>query len=72
MPAPPALIENAIRSAAAFDGSADDAALILKSGLSALGGRENLTADEDRQRAAEAATGQRPKDRCRRWTAAGG
>jgi transitional endoplasmic reticulum ATPase len=44
MPAPPALIENAIQSAAAFDGSADDAALILKSGLRALGGREKAAA----------------------------
>jgi len=44
MPGPPALIENAIRSAAAFDGSPDDAALILKSGLRALGGREKAKA----------------------------
>jgi transitional endoplasmic reticulum ATPase len=44
MPAPPALIENALRSAAAFDGSADEAALILRSGLRALGGREKAKA----------------------------
>jgi transitional endoplasmic reticulum ATPase len=44
MPAPPALIENAIRSAATFNGSADDATLILKSGLRALGGQEKAKA----------------------------
>jgi transitional endoplasmic reticulum ATPase len=44
MPAPPALIENAIRSAAAIDGSANDAAVILKSGLRALGVREKAKA----------------------------
>ena len=44
MPAPPALIENAIRSAAAFGGSPDDAARILESGLRALGARETSKA----------------------------
>jgi transitional endoplasmic reticulum ATPase len=43
-PAAPALIENAIRSAAAIKGSAVDARKILESGLQALGVRERPTA----------------------------
>jgi len=40
LPAPPALIENAIRSARRIDGGAEAARSILRAGLSALGGRE--------------------------------
>jgi transitional endoplasmic reticulum ATPase len=42
-PAPPALIENAIRSAAYIRGSAGDARTILDSGLRALGRRDAPT-----------------------------
>jgi SpoVK/Ycf46/Vps4 family AAA+-type ATPase len=45
-PAPPALIENAIRSAAHIRGSARDARTILDSGLRALGRRDAPTESE--------------------------
>src|ERR1700722_8347539 len=44
-PAPPALIENAIRSAAQIRGSAPDARMILDAGLRALGRRRAPTAE---------------------------
>ena len=44
-PAPPALIENAIRSAAQIRGSASDARMILDAGLRALGRRRAPTAE---------------------------
>ena len=44
-PAPPALIENAIRSAAQIRGSASDARVILDAGLRALGRRRAPTAE---------------------------
>ena len=44
-PAPPALIENAIRSAVQIRGSVSDARVILDAGLRALGRRRALTAE---------------------------